>query len=260
MGPRQQSSQTRKRESDGARTSLPAPKVLSQATAVRMRADGHTYREIAGALGCSITKVQFLLHPERAERSRQKSREAKQRRTGTCVDCGAVTHYNGTDGKSVSERCLPCSQRIWTAETVIDAIRRFATANGRPPTATEWENADPERNYPAATSCYRSRPSSPSPFASWNEAIEAAGLTATPRGQYERTEHTRELLSRALRGVPRPHTRGPRLESRRFDWDEIRRLRDEGLTYRAIAARVGCHVSTVYLALHRTYDVSQGAA
>jgi hypothetical protein len=35
------------------------------------------------------------------------SREAKRGRTGTCIDCGTTTRYNG-HGTGVSARCVPC--------------------------------------------------------------------------------------------------------------------------------------------------------
>ena len=43
------------------------------------------------------------------ENSQRLSREAKRRRTGICVDCGAVTRYNG---RGVAKRCLTCANRV----------------------------------------------------------------------------------------------------------------------------------------------------
>lgn len=49
--------------------------------------------------------------PASIENNRRLSREAKRRRTGTCVDCGTTTRYNG-HGHSVSERCPRCANRV----------------------------------------------------------------------------------------------------------------------------------------------------
>jgi hypothetical protein len=46
----------------------------------------------------------------RVEKSRRLSREAKRRRTGTCIDCGAVTRYAGKSS-AVSTRCPACGNR-----------------------------------------------------------------------------------------------------------------------------------------------------
>lgn len=51
------------------------------------------------------------------ENSRRTSREAKRRRTGTCVDCGAVTRYHGR-GRGVSERCLSCAAALNAASKI----------------------------------------------------------------------------------------------------------------------------------------------
>lgn len=46
-----------------------------------------------------------------AERSRAASRAAKQRRRGTCEDCGAVTRYNGRTVNGPSRWCPSCGSR-----------------------------------------------------------------------------------------------------------------------------------------------------
>lgn len=46
--------------------------------------------------------------PEKYANDLRLSREAKRRRTGTCVDCGATTRYNG-HGVAVSARCVACA-------------------------------------------------------------------------------------------------------------------------------------------------------
>lgn len=52
-----------------------------------------------------------VLSREQLERNRETSREAKSRRRGVCVDCGAETRYNGTRGQNgPSLRCRRCGQ------------------------------------------------------------------------------------------------------------------------------------------------------
>lgn len=43
------------------------------------------------------------------ERNRRSSRDAKRRRRGLCVDCGAETRYNGSTVNGPSLRCRNCA-------------------------------------------------------------------------------------------------------------------------------------------------------
>lgn len=49
--------------------------------------------------------------PEALERNRVASREAKRRRRGVCVDCGAETRYAGKNGNAISMRCQACGPK-----------------------------------------------------------------------------------------------------------------------------------------------------
>lgn len=119
------------------------------------------------------------------QRARRKSYE------GTCADCGGVTKSDGT--KRASARCATCAaehqhaERIWTRETIIAAIQLFARENGRPPLATEWLVGPRDRRFPPASAIYRhngkSRYGRRNPFASWADAIEAAGFPRPRVGQ-----------------------------------------------------------------------------
>jgi len=92
-------------------------------------------------------------------------------------------------GENSSRLCLSCdrarvqAERIWTRETVIAAIQRFAKEHGRPPTSTEWITADPENGYPPRSAVYVSYHRSVSPFAKWADAIEAAGFPRPLKGR-----------------------------------------------------------------------------
>lgn len=157
----------------------PTEERLELAGRVRVLRDdeGLLYREIMEQLGISHSYAQALY----TDPDGSKARARKDRYAGTCVDCGAPTC--GSDGPDVPpERCWRCRKilerdsKFWTREVVIDAIRRFADDNGRPPLADEWITRDTDRGYPPRSAVYRSTSRSTAPFASWAEAIEAAGF------------------------------------------------------------------------------------
>jgi len=142
--------------------------------------DGNGYRKTARIVGCSPTSVRRVIDPEYAERSRVGSRATKRRRTGTCRECGGETRYSGKHGEAVSNLCLRCWRRLeqelrrWTRDTIIAAIQEWAREHGGvPPVAPEWQNASRGSRFPAAGTVYNN-PSAP--FASWADAIEAAGF------------------------------------------------------------------------------------
>lgn len=150
-----------------------------------------TISEIARHFSVSRSTVNRWIYPGLAEKGRILSREAKRRRTGTCLDCGAVTKYNGHE-HGVSPRCPTCAAiergkdiTIWTEERVISAIQDWNATYGEPPAIPDWnpyaaryELVDEARakrwerdrgRWPWFTSVvYR--------FGSWNAAIRAAGF------------------------------------------------------------------------------------
>lgn len=82
-------------------------------------------------------------------------------------------------------------RRVWTRQSIIEAIQRWNAQYGAPPTAMDWNTAQARRegrldlvqrwgegNWPHYGSVTNTR------FDSWNAAIRAAGLT--PRGPGER--------------------------------------------------------------------------
>jgi hypothetical protein len=187
-----------------------------QARARELRAEGVGPAAIARQLGVSDTTVHRWTNEAYAERNRVAARERKRQARGVCSVCGGETRYHG-HGRRVSDVCAGCSraqqhtERKWTPEAVIDAIRRFTAANGRPPKAAEWINADPVNGYPARSAVYRSKSWPGAPFASWADAIEAAGFPRPRVGYYERTPETR---ARAAEGQRRRQAR-QRLERER---------------------------------------------
>lgn len=186
------------------------------------------YKRVAKRLGVSDSTVRRWLDPEYAEHQRVLSREAKRRRVGVCSDCGGETRYGGRRAP-VSRICFRCSEkrarasRVWTREAVIAAIQRWAERHGRPPTASDWIRAGDD--HPAMSNVYRttSRTARNNPFASWADAIEAAGFE-------------------------RPET-GGRYRERpwlwKFDHAEALRLLGEGLSGAAVARRLGVSSNTI---------------
>ncbi len=81
--------------------------------------------------------------PAYAERCRETSRLAKQRRRGKCKVCGGETRYNGVGVNGASDICASCShekqheERKWTRERIIRAFQRFQAATGRTPRVSD---------------------------------------------------------------------------------------------------------------------------
>jgi hypothetical protein len=152
-----------------------------------LRREGVIYREIAERLGISRSYASELwLDPDGSKAS-----ERKDSYGGVCIDCGAPT--TGSYGRALApERCNDCSlarqsaDRHWTREAVLDAIKRFASAHGRPPTADEWSTADPVNGYPPRTAVYSAGRKSSAHFDKWADAIEAAGFERPRVGGYVR--------------------------------------------------------------------------
>lgn len=159
---------------------------------------------VARDLGVSNTTVRRWVDPGFAESSRRLARENKKRYRGTCVDCGASTAYSGVRSLG-SDRCQACSRRYqhenrrWTAEAVVAAIRLFVERNGRPPVSSEWARADRGCDYPCVNAVARSGGWRSAPFATWNDALTAAGCPAYAPGCYPRTAETRARMSAAQR-------------------------------------------------------------
>lgn len=139
------------------------------------------YTKVAKVIGVPRTTVIRWLNPRKAERDRQLSRDRKRARKGTCTECGGPTSYNGRNGQAISTICGSCSRskkhekRRWTREAVIAAIQLFHERNGRPPRVSDWVRADRGPDYPSLGAVSRSGGWQAAAFASWSEAIRAAG-------------------------------------------------------------------------------------
>lgn len=152
---------------------------LAERVRVLHEEEGLVYREIAQQLGISHSYASSLA----TDPDGSKTRARKDSYAGECVDCGAPT--SGSNGsRAAANRCDLCSHalqhlnRRWTRDAVIDAIRRYHRAHGRPPRSEDWIRADQVHNYPPRSAVYRGgqRRGKHQPFQTWADAIEAAGF------------------------------------------------------------------------------------
>lgn len=153
-------------------------------TIVWCRAHGWTRQEIGALLGLKVSGVSNLINDP--DGSKQQSRRERYR--GTCRVCGKPT--DGSSGFNAPTLCARHNgerTRIWTRESIIEAIQRFARENGKPPVASDWNHPGRGEGYPPLTCVYRSSTSPGSPFASWADAIEAAGFPRPRVGHYDRS-------------------------------------------------------------------------
>jgi predicted transcriptional regulator len=145
-----------------------------------LRKQGLLYREIAELVGISPSYVSALLDDPDA--TKEHARRESYR--GVCEVCGGPT--TGSEGRQKAPKlCKDCANKrqratkYWTRERIIEAIQLFASEHdGRPPTATEWLRGPRDPRFPRTSSIYRSNTKSGrnKPFASWADAIEAAGF------------------------------------------------------------------------------------
>lgn len=161
-----------------------------------------THRQRAALLGMSYGAYWNLLNDP--DGAKQKARREKYK--GVCERCGAETRSDGTSRPS--RLCVVCAtpEKFWTRERIIDAIQRFAATNGRPPTAAEWIRADRENGYPPRSVVYRQPSCKTAPFASWADAIKAAGFTRPRIGkrQDDLTPNLARTVLRELRQAEQP--------------------------------------------------------
>ena len=174
--------------------------------ACRLRDEGLGYSLISRELDVPYSTVKRWTDAEYAERQRAVSRAVKERYRGTCIDCGRPT--NGSNGpNTASAYCLHCAPnayyKVWTRERIIDAIRRYAYLNGRPPRAHDWKRADPINGFPCFSNVYKNTGAPNAPFDNWADAIHAAGFPRPDVGRYGRegTAGLHDISIAALRFV-----------------------------------------------------------
>lgn len=140
--------------------------------AQEMREQGLLIRVIADKLGVPKPTVTRWLNPELEARGRVRARKRKFTENRVCPDCGGPMG----DASTHCRTCYVTSQRYWTRERVIDALHAWADANGRPPVLEEWERSG--EGHPAVRTIVAGETS---PFASWSEALLAAGFEPRKR-------------------------------------------------------------------------------
>lgn len=145
--------------------------------AARLHARGFLIKDVAAELGISRSYASGLLRDPTGELDSIRKRQYM----GKCEDCGGPTAWKKGGH---ARRCKTCAAKnaphYWTKEKIIEAIQRFAEANGRRPVATEWlagNHGEKGDGYPyAATVLYH--------FGSWANGIEAAGFERPKKGLY----------------------------------------------------------------------------
>lgn len=144
---------------------------------------------VSRKLGVPRSTIRRWVNPQFAERSRVLSRNYKRTLRGTCSECGGETGYNGHDQQQVSTICVTCSrarqhdERRWTRENVIAAIQLFHSRNGHPPSARDWLSPDRGSDYPCVGAVARYCGWKQAPFATWSDAIRAAGYEPGKAGR-----------------------------------------------------------------------------
>jgi hypothetical protein len=127
-----------------------------------------------------------------AER-REKDRARKRSYGRPCLDCGTITDVSNGRAKAPLRcaKCTPIAARIWTHDTIINAIQLYAHRYGHPPSATDWNPAHAravgrddwaDRFYKDGD--YPYVPIVQGRFGTWNAAIAAAGFTPRGRGEH----------------------------------------------------------------------------
>lgn len=167
----------------------------------RLRDSGLLLREIADRLNISVSYTHALL----TDPDGSVDRERKDRHKGSCVDCGAPTAYK--TGGGTAERCRSCAPAaavIWTEESVVAAIQRFASRYGRQPSAVDFNPPLAlHTGYPEKAEAFRRDGDYPGVssvqgvFGTWNAAMAAAGFDPLPLG-HKHSDYSPEEREAAL--------------------------------------------------------------
>ena len=136
----------------------------------------------ARQLGISKGTMYRWFDPTFAERSREHSRRAKQRRVGTCERCGGETRYSGhgkpTGVARFCSRCGPVvggeTHKVWTRDALIGAAQRWYREHGAVPTTLDWWHA--RDGYPCFNPPLHE-------FGRWHLFLRAAGFQVEPYRQ-----------------------------------------------------------------------------
>lgn len=184
--------------------------------------EGLNQTEIGARLGLSHKTVHQYLHDPTGAKT------LARRMRGRCKDCGTPIRSD-QPGRGNPKRCGRCAaeaSRVWTRESVIDAIRLWASEHdGVPPVGVDWNKTmaveygrpAPDRERFPATNTVQDI------FGSWNAAIEAAGFE--PRPSFSKSGGPGSLRPEVLA--------------------ETVRLREQGLTLTEIGRRQGVTATAI---------------
>lgn len=170
-----------------------APELRQRAK--ELRKQGLLIKVIAVELGVPKPTIARWLNPKLEARGRTRARKLKFAKKRHCSKCGSRITNNAT----LCATCFRASQRYWTRERLIEAMRAWAADNGRAPVMEDWERGS--EDHPAVRSIFTG-PSQP--FKSWSELLLAAGFT--PR-QRRGPRWTNEKFDRKTRAALRRQNR-----------------------------------------------------
>jgi AcrR family transcriptional regulator len=134
---------TSKVRTDGADRVLERRRAVALAQHYR-EFEGLSVRQIAARLGRSPATVKAYFYDPTGE----KARAVKARYQGVCRGCGAYTQpRNGKgDAYAYCKACHPgATERRWTRDRVLDAMRKWRVRYGRLPSSYEWSRTHARR-------------------------------------------------------------------------------------------------------------------
>jgi hypothetical protein len=160
------------------------------------RQEGATWAQIAGELDLTVSTVRGYQHDPDGAKDRARKTTYRQR-------CACGNLMDGSNGRTgTPKRCAQCAaaelhdERYWTRDRIISTMRAFNELFGRPPTTTDYtgrfdsqavhfsETRLREIDEIAASGLRFPLPSVVSrEFGSWANAVNAAGMEASPTGR-----------------------------------------------------------------------------
>jgi DNA-binding CsgD family transcriptional regulator len=152
---------------DPARSASHATRTEKAAEAARLHAQGAKLREIAAAIGCSISYVYDLVSDPDGAKAKARKRSYEQ----ACIDCGA--RVSGNEGRKPTPLCFRCAvvrNTVWPRERIIAVLQTWAAEHGRTPACGDFWRA--KRNGEDLPSINEVKQI----FGSWLAAIDTAGL------------------------------------------------------------------------------------
>jgi hypothetical protein len=124
---------------DEPRLARSAERLDRVAQALALRQSGMSRAQIATELGVAVSTVaSYLTDPDGADERRRKARGR-----GRCVVCGAPAKGRRTIA-GAPDRCLQCTaagRRIWTRESVLEALSQWAEQTGKWPTSYDLDRS-----------------------------------------------------------------------------------------------------------------------